>query len=77
METKPPEILVKNVSKTFHQGDASIHALRDVNFEVRSGKLQMIVGPSGSGKTTLLSVIAGVLFLKRAKSRLWGIRSIR
>lgn len=72
MDAKPAEIIVKNVTKTFHQGDTAIHALRSVNFEVRAGHLQMIVGPSGSGKTTLLSVIAGVLFFEDGEVEIMG-----
>lgn len=52
---------VRGVSKTFGQGEASIHALKNVDFEARRGEMLMIVGPSGCGKTTLLSVIAGTL----------------
>lgn len=54
-------VVVKNVSKSFHQGGDAIHALRNVDFICRQGEIKMIVGPSGSGKTTLLSCIAGVL----------------
>lgn len=72
MNTQRPEIIVKNVTKTFHQGDTAIHALRSVNFEVRAGHLEMIVGPSGSGKTTLLSVIAGVLFFEEGEVEIMG-----
>ncbi|MDB6025923.1 MAG: transporter ATP-binding protein [Verrucomicrobiales bacterium] len=52
---------VRSVTKTFGTGDATIHALREVQFDAREGELLMIVGPSGCGKTTLLSVIAGTL----------------
>ena len=52
---------VRNVTKTFGQGDARVQALKGVNFDAREGELLMIVGPSGCGKTTLLSVIAGTL----------------
>jgi len=54
-------ITVKDVSKTFGQGDDLVHALKNVHLEVYEGELVMIVGPSGCGKTTLLSVIAGTL----------------
>lgn len=54
-------VQVRNVSKNFGEGDAVVHALRDVNFEAFFGELLMIVGPSGCGKTTLLSIIAGTL----------------
>lgn len=52
---------VRGISKSFHQGDNAILALRDVNFDAKTNELLMVVGPSGCGKTTLLSVIAGTL----------------
>jgi putative ABC transport system ATP-binding protein len=52
---------VRNVTKTFGQGEASITALKGVDFDARLGEMLMVVGPSGCGKTTLLSVIAGTL----------------
>lgn len=52
---------VRNITKTFGEGEARVQALKGVNFDAREGELLMIVGPSGCGKTTLLSVIAGTL----------------
>ncbi|UCD97426.1 MAG: ABC transporter ATP-binding protein [Chloroflexota bacterium] len=34
-----------------------IHALRDINFEVRTGEILSIIGPNGAGKTSLLNCI--------------------
>ncbi len=49
------------VAKTYGTGSNAVMALRDIELEVRTGELMMLVGPSGSGKTTLISVIAGIL----------------
>lgn len=50
-----------NVSKVYDGADsAERYALRDVSFEIASGKTAAIVGRSGSGKSTLLHLAAGI-----------------
>jgi len=59
--TSRDAIVARDIDKSFGEGEARTHALRDVSFEARYGEMLYIVGPSGSGKTTLLSVISGIL----------------
>jgi putative ABC transport system ATP-binding protein len=51
---------VKNVTKTYGEGEARIFALSDVSLEVARGDFKAIMGPSGSGKSTLLNIIGGL-----------------
>lgn len=53
-------LALSHIQKTFHQGDADLHVLRDVSLTVKAGEKVALVGPSGCGKTTLLH-IAGLL----------------
>lgn len=46
-------------------GELTVHALRDVDLELKEGELTVILGASGSGKSTLLNIIGG---LDRASS---------
>lgn len=53
-------IASKNVSKHFGEGEAQVHALREVDLDINIGEFAAIVGPSGSGKTTLLNILCGL-----------------
>lgn len=53
-------IELKDIKKSYKDGDAYREILKDINLSVDAGQLVAIVGPSGSGKSTLLT-IAGLL----------------
>lgn len=49
-----------NISKEFRDFNKKISILKDINLEIYSGEIVVILGPSGSGKTTLLNVMSGI-----------------
>lgn len=49
------------INKSFGEGAARTHAVRDVSFAANFGEMLYVVGPSGSGKTTMLSMVSGIL----------------
>jgi ABC-2 type transport system ATP-binding protein len=53
-----PIIRVTDLSKTYATG---VHALKDINLEIRRGEIFALLGPNGAGKTTLIGVICGLV----------------
>jgi putative ABC transport system ATP-binding protein len=57
-----PVLELQQVSRSYGEGRALVHAIVDVDLTVEAGELVAIMGPSGSGKSTMLT-IAGTLEL--------------
>ena len=56
-----PLLRASGVSKTFRSSGTTVHALTDVDIEIRAGETLGLVGESGSGKTTLARVLLGIV----------------
>ncbi|MEL4024883.1 ABC transporter ATP-binding protein [Lysinibacillus endophyticus] len=54
-------LVLKNVNKSFKEGDSTVNALKNVSLTVNAGDFIAIIGPSGSGKSTLLSIAGALL----------------
>ena len=50
-------IELKNITKTFSEGNISVHAVRDVSLVIDKGEIFGIIGFSGAGKSTLVRCI--------------------
>ena len=50
----------REVSRVYHAGANTVHALSGVNMELHEGRMIVIGGRSGSGKTTLLNILGGL-----------------
>jgi putative ABC transport system ATP-binding protein len=48
------------VTRTYGEGEAAVHALRGVSLAIERHRLTAVMGPSGSGKSTLMHILAGL-----------------
>jgi NitT/TauT family transport system ATP-binding protein len=52
---------LRGVSMVFGSQDGAVHALQDVDLQIRPRELVSLIGPSGCGKSTLLRLIGDLL----------------
>lgn len=54
-------VIIKDLNKSYQDGQQRIDVLRGLNLELPVGQTLAVMGPSGSGKSTLLNIIAGLV----------------
>src|SRR2546430_14658239 len=50
------QVVLKDLNKKYDE----VHAVKDVNLNIRDKEFVVLVGPSGCGKTTTLRMVAGL-----------------
>src|SRR6266852_9392114 len=50
------QVVLKDLNKKYDE----VHAVKDVDLQIRDKEFMVFVGPSGCGKTTTLRMIAGL-----------------
>jgi len=64
--------MIRAVNVTHHYGIRPI--LKNINLEIQTGEVVVVVGPNGMGKTTLLGVLAGALWPHTGYVEIDGVR---
>jgi putative ABC transport system ATP-binding protein len=52
-----PLLNLRDVWKTYHMGEITFDALKEINLTINKGEFVVILGPSGSGKSTMMNLI--------------------
>lgn len=48
---------IEELNKYYINGDTRLHALNNINFEIKKGEFVAIMGSSGSGKSTMMNIL--------------------
>lgn len=57
----------QGLTKIYRTGEIEVAALSDVDLDLYSGEMIVLLGPSGSGKSTLLNILGGLDIPTRGK----------
>lgn len=60
---------VKNLNKIYNK---KIHALKNLNLEVKEGEIFGLLGPNGAGKSTFINILAGLVTKTSGDVDVWG-----
>lgn len=62
------------ISSFFHPHIKTVHAIKDVSFDVQAGELIGIIGENGAGKSTLIKMMTGILYPTSGEIIVDGLR---
>jgi len=67
-----PVIEVRNLVKTYGEGDTATRVLKSLDLSIEQGELCALLGPSGSGKSTLLTILGTLMRPTSGEYRMLG-----
>ena len=66
-------LYVKNLNKIYSKKSLnSVHALNNLNLEVKQGEIFGLLGPNGAGKSTFINILAGTTIKTSGEVNVWG-----
>ena len=66
-------LYVKNLNKIYSKKSLnSVHALNNLNLEVKQGEIFGLLGPNGAGKSTFINILEGTTIKTSGEVNVWG-----
>lgn len=65
------------VASFFHRTYHTIHAVDEINFEIRPGQIVGFLGPNGAGKTTTMKMLSGLLYPSSGEIQVLGFQPFK
>ncbi len=66
-------VRVRDLHKTYGTGDAAVHAVSGMTFDVAAGEIVGVLGPNGAGKTTGISCLEGLVLPDAGEIEVFGL----
>ena len=64
---------IKNLNKIYSSKESNnVHAINNLNLDVKEGEIFGLLGPNGAGKTTFLNILAGTVIKTSGQVNVWG-----
>ena len=66
-------LYIKDLNKTYLKNSSkSVHAIKNLNLEVKQGEIFGLLGPNGAGKSTFINILAGTTIKTSGEVSVWG-----
>ena len=66
-------LYIKDLNKTYSKNSSkSVHAIKNLNLEVKEGEIFGLLGPNGAGKSTFINILAGTTIKTSGEVNVWG-----
>lgn len=70
-------IAVAGLAKSYGEGEARVHAVAGIDFQVAPGSVTALLGGNGAGKTTTIAMLLGLLKPSAGSIRILGTDMLR
>ena len=66
-------LYIKDLNKIYSKNSSkSVHAINNLNLEVKEGEIFGLLGPNGAGKSTFINILSGTTIKTSGEVNVWG-----